>query len=78
MTTKTKSTTIRGIIIAVFGMLIGLIARQVDSPITEGETVELLTQIADIAGSWVSLTLEAVGLFMAYRGRMNPKIEPLK
>lgn len=79
-----SSKTIVGIIIAAAAIIVGQIARQTGAPITEGETAEVLTdsvplieQIVDIAAKLADAIVALVGLYLAYRGRMNPEIKPL-
>jgi len=77
MPKQLKSKTIIGIIIAAVSIIVGQIARQTGAPITSEETTDLLNQMTDLLVN-ISDTIGAiVGLYIAYRGRMNPDIKPL-
>lgn len=84
MKSRFSSKTIIGIIIASASIIIGQIARQTGAPMTEAEATEVLTeatplieQIVNIAKNLVDSVVALVGLYLAYRGRMNPEIKPL-
>ena len=84
MQKRFDSRTIRGLIVTFVSLIVGQLARLVDAPITEAETADLLEQIATLAQQAAPLIGQLVetvgamwGLYMSYRGRMNPKITPI-
>jgi hypothetical protein len=81
---KFNSKTIIGIIIAFMSVIIGAVARQSGAPITEAETAELLEKTVPLTEQLVNLAVQMldtigamIGLYLAYRGRMNPDIKPI-
>lgn len=72
-----SSKTIRGLVISVFAMIIGMLAKQHNIDISEADTASFLAQVADITERIVAPTLEGVGLVLAYIGRLNPDIKPI-
>ena len=71
----TKSKTIQGIIITLTCVLIATVANIAGIDHDAAATQEVITSnIANISTSIGAL----YGLYRAWKGRMNPKIEPLK
>jgi len=76
-TTKpaSQSKTIQGIIIAAVCIIIGIIANSAGIEYDSAGTKEVIGQVVESLGASVGAL---IGLYLAWKGRYNPDIKPIK